>query len=207
MDKQRLQELAGVKIENHINDIWFLFELKQEELRSQIPNLSPKLKPYGVKLIAEHASKLRQFTLDKVLLEYTNPDNGYEINLKINKPTQKVWNVNRENDGEFLMILNSISEGVYEFSFVFNKSKSFDKNENEVIGKEYLSTVDKCLRDNVFPFMNQQPIGTEFYFNCHNNDGGGKVRKRVFLFLLNKYINDNFEVDVDEFDITVTKIN
>lgn len=165
-------------------------------------------KPESDKAIFEYILLERKYTFNTVLQEYTNPEKSYNF-YKTPRLSKDAfgWSSTYGDDPRFDMIVKLISQNNYMFDFNFfghNFNKNIDGD--KLKGTHYLDTLHKVVRDELLPWMYKQSPGTTLSFNTNNEDGLGSARKRVFKYLINKYV-DNKQVDVHEdgFDFNIIK--
>lgn len=179
-----------------------IFYNKKFEIESKIP------KPNSTLLteLNKYVLKTRELTLDKILESYSEPEKSYNIFNTPNLQGGSVgWSCKYNDDPRFDMIIKYVSDGVWQFDFNF-LGRSFNK-ENKVSGTNYMNTLHKVVKDEVISFMDNKKIGDSLYFTINNEDGLGEARKKIFNYLLNKYIDKNkFEIDKENDNFNITKI-
>jgi hypothetical protein len=165
-------------------------------------------KPTTERAIFEYISLDRQYTFNTVLQEYTNPEKAYDL-YKTPSLTNGAfgWSSNYGDDPRFDMILKLISQNNYMFDFNFF-GYTFNKNTDgsKIQGTHYLDTLHRVVKDKLLLWLYEQPSNTTLSFNTNNEDGLGNARKKVFKYLIDKYVDEN-QVDVyeDGFDFNITK--
>jgi len=203
MNKQRLQYLANIYPKPGINDFGYIIELKREQLIDTIEK--PKIPQ--IKLLREYTEKTRKYMGVEPIISESNPNNAYPIKIIYKDNNQITWSCKYKDDHEMRMVLRLVSNKTYEFLFMFEESKTYSSQEYKPEGKNYIDTLDKCIKDYVLPFIDKEPIGTFLYFNCYDEDGKGYIRRRTFMNLINKYVDKNhYIIEEDNLDINIQKI-
>lgn len=182
-----------------------LFYKKIEEIEKQIPK--PKSKQLNE--LREYVEKTRELTFEQIIKEYSDPSKSYPIFDTPNLKGDAIgWSCQFEDDPRFDATVKTISDGVYQFDFNFFGSKDYNQNLTKKIkGTDYMNTLHKIVKDKLIPFINKKEIGDTLYFNVNNKDGMGEARKKVFSYLINKYIDKNkFEIENENYDFNITKI-
>lgn len=180
-----------------------IYWLRRKSLTGSLKKLEPS------KDIFEHILSERKYTLASVLQEYTDPEKSYDFHEtpKLGKGAFG-WSSTYKDDPRFDMIVKLISQDNYMFNFNFF-GRDFNKNvdSDKIEGTHYLDTLHKVVRDKLLPWMYKQSSGTTLSFNTNNEDGLGSARKKVFKYLINKYVDDK-QVNVyeDGFNFNIIKV-
>jgi hypothetical protein len=159
------------------------------------------------KSLKKHGLKEYYNTANKGLYEFLNPKLAYGYEEVSMGDGQKMWNVNKQGeDPQFLVTLkNSKSMGNETFilDFYFFET-GFDKQEG-LVGKHYLDTLTKIVKDNVIPYFVSSPK-SQLYFYAYDGDAEGNTRHKIFQKIMDKFMDKNqFDTEVRNEDFTITK--
>lgn len=139
------------------------------------------------------------------LYEFLNPDLSYEYEENNMSDGQKMWVVEKiANDPQFLVTLkkDEINKDYFILDFYFYETGFLKQKGLE--GKHYLDTLTKIYRDEILPYF---LISKEnlLYFTAYSDDGSGNTKKKVFEKIINKFIDNRFNIDVKGMEFFITK--
>jgi hypothetical protein len=139
------------------------------------------------------------------LYEFLNPELSYgyeEINMS---DDQKKWKVEKQgNDPQFLVTLKKGMGGEFFILDFYFYEGGFDKQQG-LEGKQYLDTLTKIVKDNVIPYFILSSK-SKLYFNAYNGDNEGKTRQKIFIKIIDKFIDKNkFNIENRNEDFIITK--
>lgn len=157
-----------------------------------------------VKLLQKYGLKEYYNKANKGLYEFLNPELSYPYSEENMSNGQKMWKVEKqENDPQFLVTLKEGIGDYWVLDFYFFET-GFKKQEG-LVGKYYIDTLSKIVRDNIIPYFLKSKKN-ELYFNSYSSDGGGETRKKVFNKLIDKFVDKSqFNIKIDENDFIITK--
>jgi hypothetical protein len=139
------------------------------------------------------------------LYEFLNPELSYPYSEENMSDGQKMWKVEKQdNDPQFLVTLkNGMGGEFFILDFYFYEG-GFDKQQG-LEGKHYLDTLTKIIKDNIIPYFISSSK-SKLYFNAYNGDNEGKTRQKIFIKIIDKFIDKNkFNIENRNEDFIITK--
>lgn len=151
-----------------------------------------------VYLISVYTSELNKLLLDKGiqeymsgredLREYLNPLLSYPYIKKQLEKDYRWLVTSQEGDPPFMVTLGKIKQGhVLDFFWPTAEDRRFEKPEM-LNGRHYLDTLSKIVVQEVEPLLRRGEV-ERVIFTPYSEDGGGNIRKKVFLAIIDKFLD------------------
>lgn len=137
------------------------------------------------------------------LLEYLNPNLSYDVE-EGDYPGGKYWDCNYGNDPKFRIILSwSVPNKCYilNFMFVDKDNKPIYDRQKGLEGKNYLDTLSNIFVTKILPYIENESL----YFYAYSDDGSGSMRRKIFKKMLDKFVDNTYDVDIEGNNFIIKK--